>query len=229
MLKHEATGYHNCLKQVPLFAGLNVEELTLITTIVQQQEYFKGNLITQPGQAPDLKILEAGTAKIFKITNTGEQQFIRQMQSGDYAGEDSILKQVRTADDLYIEALQACRVCYIRQVDFKALLEKTPSLALRMLELYAQKMQKAQQHISYLSLMDIEKRIAQYLLNQATIDFILPMKLQDLAAYLGTRPETLSRKLKYFADMGWLERRGKQIHLQNRQGLADYYDLIAFN
>ncbi|GAK30355.1 CRP/FNR family transcriptional regulator [Weissella oryzae SG25] len=229
MLNHPVSGYHNCLKKVPLFAGLNVEELTLITTIVQQREYLKGNLIMQPEQEANLKILEAGTAKMFSITNTGELQFIRQMRTGDYAGEDSILKSSATADDFYIEALKPCRICYIRQADFKALLEKTPSLALRMLELYAQKMQKAQQHISYLSLTNIEKRVAQYLLDQGLTEFVLTMKLQDLAAYLGTQPETLSRKLKYFADMGWLNRHGKQISLKNRSGMAAYYDLIAYN
>ena len=48
----------------------------------------------------------------------------------------------------------------------------------------------------------VEERLAHYLLqisaNQSSITLF--MKMKDLALYLGTTPETLSRKLKYLED-----------------------------
>ena len=59
----------------------------------------------------------------------------------------------------------------------------------------------------------VEERLAHYLLqisaNQSSITLF--MKMKDLALYLGTTPETLSRKLKYLEDHNldelekWLE------------------------
>ncbi|EEU19587.1 transcriptional regulator, Crp/Fnr family [Lactobacillus crispatus 125-2-CHN] len=43
--------------------------------------------------------------------------------------------------------------------------------------------------------------------------FVLPLKLKDLALYLGTTPETLSRKFALLEEQGRLRRKLRQIDL----------------
>lgn len=45
------------------------------------------------------------------------------------------------------------------------------------------------------------------------------MKMKDLSAYLGTTPETLSRKLHLLEETNLISRKGKKIHIADRDGL----------
>jgi CRP/FNR family transcriptional regulator len=47
------------------------------------------------------------------------------------------------------------------------------------------------------------------------------MKMKDIALYLGTTPETLSRKFKLLEKMGYLKRTGKQVKILDEDGLLD--------
>ncbi|MDD5851018.1 MAG: helix-turn-helix domain-containing protein [Galactobacillus timonensis] len=42
-----------------------------------------------------------------------------------------------------------------------------------------------------------------------------------VARYLGTTPETLSRKLKFLETAGYIQRTGKEIRLLNRDALEN--------
>ncbi|WP_425486402.1 Crp/Fnr family transcriptional regulator [Gracilibacillus halotolerans] len=52
----------------------------------------------------------------------------------------------------------------------------------------------------------VDKRIAQYLINNANEneEVILQMTRKELASYLGTTPETISRKLTEFEEKGYI-------------------------
>lgn len=71
----------------------------------------------------------------------------------------------------------------------------------------------------------VEERLASYLLDLAKVagsdQVQLSMKMKDIALYLGTTPETLSRKFKLLEKMGYLKRTGKQVKIIDEDGLLD--------
>ena len=92
-----------------------------------------------------------------------------------------------------------------------------PELSIRLLELNMDKVSKMQTQIHLLTLPKVEDRLLEYL--QAYADeieknsFALPLKMKDLALYLGTTPETLSRKFALLEKQGRLKRKVRQIKL----------------
>lgn len=76
-----------------------------------------------------------------------------------------------------------------------------------------------------MSMERVEERLADYLLGLAKAEgddrITLPMRMMDIAEYLGTTPETLSRKLKYLEEVGYIERAGRKITLLDRDALQD--------
>ena len=53
-------------------------------------------------------------------------------------------------------------------------------------------------------------------------EVVLNMSKGDLASHLGMSLETLSRKLSYFQDKGWIELKGhKNIKILDRESLED--------
>ncbi len=74
-----------------------------------------------------------------------------------------------------------------------------------------------QKQVHLLALPKVEDRLLKYL--QTYTDeigknnFTLPLKMKDLALYLGTTPETLSRKFALLEKQGQLKRQLRRIEL----------------
>lgn len=100
-----------------------------------------------------------------------------------------------------------------------------PEISLKLFELTAQKMVQVENQAKFLSMERVEERLADYLLGLAKVEgddrITLPMRVMDIAEYLGTTPETLSRKLKYLEEAGYIERAGRKITLLDRDALQD--------
>lgn len=85
------------------------------------------------------------------------------------------------------------------------------------MELNIVKVSEMQKQIHLLALPKVEDRLLKYL--QTYVDeigknnFTLSLKMKDLALYLGTTPETLSRKFALLEKQGQLKRQLRRIEL----------------
>lgn len=216
---------HHCIELVPLFQGLNDTELKRIDSLVHQRTFQRGEMVFEPGEDLQLKIVEHGAVKEYRLAATGDEQLLRVIEPGEYAGEKAIFGIQN--EELYGEAVTETQVCMLRYQDFAELLLQAPELSWRLLQLNVEKAAQTEQQVYYLMIGDIEARLANYLLDQRKIaqadTFKLPMKMKDLAMYLGTTPETLSRKFKSLQERKLVGRQGHQVELLNVDKLEDLY------
>lgn len=215
---------HMCVTLVPLFDQLHEIEQAQINDLVFHKVYQKGEQIIQPAEDPRLVIIARGRMKVYQLSANGKEQLLRVIEPGQYEGESELFGAVN--ETLYGEAMEKTEVCVLRHQDFQQLLLKYPQLSLRLLEINAEKMLKIQQQTSFLMMENLEKRLATYLLDlakaEASSSFDLPMKMKELAAFLGTTPETLSRKFKVFEGQQLLTREKRHIRLLDQDQLEDY-------
>lgn len=207
---------HHCTSIVPLFNHLSEEEQDKIESLVIHCHFNKGETVWQPGDEPLLIIVASGSMKVYMIAGNGREQLLRLLTPGSYEGA--------RAQDLFIDTLEATDACLLRKSDFTALLEKTPKLALKLLEINAQRMADTENQTRFLMMERVETRLSAYLLSLYLLsggaaDLEIPMKMKDLSAYLGTTPETLSRKLHLLEETNLISRKGKKIHIADRDGL----------
>ncbi|MDR0199688.1 MAG: helix-turn-helix domain-containing protein [Streptococcaceae bacterium] len=96
-----------------------------------------------------------------------------------------------------------------------------------MLELNAKKQQETEHQAKFLMMESVEMWLANYLLDLAKVSgtpyLQLPMALKDLATFIGTTPETISRKLKMLEDKGLIEHAGKSFKILDVEGLEDAF------
>ena len=212
---------HHCTSIVPLFNHLSEEEQDKIESLVIHCHFSKGETVWQPGDDPLLIIVASGSMKVYMIAGNGREQLLRLLTPGSYEGANALLGA--RAQDLFIDTLEATDACLLRKSDFTALLEKTPKLALKLLEINAQRMADTENQTRFLMMEKVETRLASYLTalsNENEKDTVeIPMKMKDLSAYLGTTPETLSRKLHLLEETNLISRKGKKIHIADREGL----------
>ena len=96
--------------------------------------------------------------------------------------------------------------------------------AMRKALMTAQRMADTENQTRFLMMERVETRLSAYLLSLYLLsggaaDLEIPMKMKDLSAYLGTTPETLSRKLHLLEETNLISRKGKKIHITDREEL----------
>lgn len=214
---------HLCVTLVPLFNHLDIENQRLINQVAVHKTFEKGEQIMTPASPELLAIVARGAMKVYQLSANGKEQLLRVVEPGGYEGENTIFGAVN--DDLFIEALQKSEICMISKKDFQELLVSFPELSLKLLTLTAMKVTNLEQQSQFLMMERIEERLAKYLMDlykvEGSTQLTLPMKKKELAAFLGTTPETLSRKLKFLGDKGYLKMNRNQIELLDIESLEE--------
>lgn len=204
-----------CVRLVPLFNILSQENQIEIEDLVRKKTYQKGELVVDPSSDDNLIIVAYGGAKLYNLDENGHENITLILHTGDYAGEDWLFGKKNS--NTYVEATENSKICLLNRKDFLNLLEDQSMLSIKLLEQSMTKMQSMQRQIDLLSLPKIEDRLSEYLQEYAVKvgkkTFNLPLKMKDLALYLGTTPETLSRKFALLEKQGVLTRKLRKIIL----------------
>ena len=213
---------HICVSLVPLFADLPEKDQLKIKSLASHRRYQQGETIFQPGDEK-LQIVARGNMKVYQLSASGREQLLRVAQPGDYEGEKQLFGLEN--DSFFGQAMENTEICSLSKADFNQVLLENPQLSLKLLELSAQKLLETERQTQFLAMERVEERLASYLLDLAKVagsdQVQLSMKMKDIALYLGTTPETLSRKFKLLEKMGYLKRTGKQVKILDEDGLLD--------
>ncbi|GEN88735.1 Crp/Fnr family transcriptional regulator [Oceanobacillus sojae] len=219
---------HLCVAAVPLFHHLNLEDQRLINPLVNHRIFEKGEQIITPDGDPKLVVVARGNMKVYQLSAAGREQLLRVVGPSGYEGEGLLLGARN--ENLFAEALQQTEVCLLTQEDFQKILLQYPQLSLKLLEINAQKMMEAEQQTRFLMMEKVEERLMTYLLDlyktTESAQVEIPMKMKELASFLGTTPETVSRKLKWLEKEGLIKRNRNKIKLHDKKELENRLLLI---
>lgn len=214
---------HNCVSLVPLFSQLSEQEQDTVNSIVHQHHYQTGETIFAAGDSMDaLMIIASGQAKVFQLASNGKEQLLHLLTAGDFDGETALFSQAK--HNSFAEALMPTMICQINRTEFQQLMQKYPTISLNLLNELGRRMTELEKCTTQTSTSSVESRLADYLVETSAQfgknDFKLPLKKKDLATYLGTTPETISRKLGELERNGLIEQTGsKQICIVDQEAL----------
>ena len=198
---------HLCVSIVPIFNHLEQAELKEVASTTKGRSLSKGEILYRAGEKSDsLYIIHKGKMKVYRLTENGKEQVIRILQPGDFTGELALFTD--NVHDSYAEAIEASELCTINSRDIKELFLKYPQISLKIIKEFSLRLDQTEHQVTSFTTEDTETRVALYLIQQAessqSPEIHLPMSRKDLASYLGTTPETISRKLAKFEDEGWI-------------------------
>lgn len=186
-----------CIQLVPIFQGLAYNQQLKIEQLVRRTHAKKQESVLAPGDPDQLIILESGQLKAVHYTDDGHEKLHFLMNAGDYTGENWLFGEKNT--NTFLVATTDSLVCRIAAKDFNQLLVNLPDLNYQLLKSMVTHTNQLLQQNAYLSIGRIEARLIAYFndlsIQQQSQTVTLPFSLKDLAAYLGTTPETISRKI----------------------------------
>ncbi|GAB3702620.1 MULTISPECIES: Crp/Fnr family transcriptional regulator [Microbacteriaceae] len=204
-----------CVSRVPIFQGLTREEQLRVAEFVRPVHVAKGETVYSPGQSVSrLLVMHSGQLKVSHAAANGQEQILRTVTNGDVVGERAFLTG-HLPNDLVV-ALEDSRMCVFDHTDLSALLRDYPDVGLRMLRTLSDRLASVERLLAAITSSDVSARIAAYLLDlpgsirDGVPTVWLPLAKYEIASYLGTTPETLSRRLAALSASGVIELHGRR-------------------
>lgn len=186
-----------CVQLVPLFQQLSYLQQEKIEKLVKRVTVKKGEMVLTPNDPEQLIILESGQLKVLCFTEEGSENLQFILETGDHTGENWLFGEKNT--NTFLVANKDSRICRLNAGDFHQLLASLPELSYQLLITTIKHNQQLSEQNMYLSRGRVKKRLVAYfndlILKQQSRIINLPFDHKDLAAYLGTTPETVSRQI----------------------------------
>jgi len=208
------------LRQAGLFSGL--DEATLLEVVRRGRLRLFGagqTIFLQGDAARGLHVIVHGRVKVFKKSPRGRAQTLMSMGPGEPVGEVAALSG--ESYPATAETLETTETFYMPRDAFVDLIRSQPEVALRLLAALSGRLRAFASLIEDLSLKGVAERLAAYLLSLApetgssqTLD--LGISRSELAAAVGTVPETLSRAFQQLTRAGAVETKGRRVVIKDR-------------
>lgn len=215
-----------CVSLVPIFNHLDEESMAQIATKAHHQDLSRGEYLYQAADEDNsVYIVHKGQVRIFHLSESGKEQLIRVLNPGDFTGEWTIFSS-DTYHENYAEATRNTQVCAINRDDLLELLKEYPEISMKILSSMSERLSQSERQTASVATESVSNRIIYYLEDLAGADALdeakvtLPMTRKNLASYLGTTPETLSRRFKDLENRGLINQLPKNnIHIPSIEEL----------
>lgn len=209
---------------------LEEKELNLINNGKISKKYLPGETIFFEGDSSDgIYCIESGLVGVRKSDADGNSVLLFLATPGDTVGYRSLLANEDHKSSA--EVLEPSTICFVDQTTVRELLLHNPSLGLRFLRRASKDLGDADERILHNVSLSVRARFAHLLLvlidrhgsksDDGSSNLTLPLSRQDLAAMIGTSPESMSRTIKKLEDDGIAQFSGRTVHVPVIDTLLD--------
>ncbi len=217
------------LKNVSFFHGLNLDDLKLIAPLLTERKYKKNSIIFFEGdEGHEFYIVKSGSVKIYRQSETKEI-ILRIFRSGDYFGEMALLQQNQVRSTT-AETLEPSELWIMKKDEFVKLLEQNPNMLLKLLDVYMDRLRKANDMIENLTFLDVRSRIIKLIIDlykqygtdeNGTYTIDLKITHQQMAHMAGTGRETVTKVLSELQDKHFIHVENKKIIVRRLDRLQE--------
>ena len=129
------------LRRVPLFEGLDPEDLQRIAATSVERDYAAGEALMRESEIGDeLVVIVSGSVRIVRATADGGEREIRRYEAGEHIGELAVLRERQRAATVVAET--AVHGLVISGQSLKAILRERPEAAMAMLATLAERISR---------------------------------------------------------------------------------------
>ncbi len=210
------------LRKVEFFSGLSDSVLAELSRAFEVVRVPKGKLLFVEGaRAEYLWAVAEGRVKLFKVSPSGREQTVIIVEPGETFAEIAALKG--QSYPVFAKSLEDSLLLRAPGHRIEEIVRQNPAVALSMMGAMAEKLKHLTSLVEDLSLRDVPARLCRYILEASRGKEILVLAVSkaELARYLGTTPETLSRSLSRLSKLGVVEVRGSMIRILSRSRLEE--------
>ena len=215
-----------CTSEIRLFKSLPKDVQEDLVNHSDHIQYPKGKIIAQEGDKIDsVLIIRHGRIKTCRYDASGEEYIMDVLHEGQAIWHDMFLNYYTYHYN--IVTLSTTMVCKIKRTDFMHLLTKYPNATMSLIAMLSTELQEAKEKAQLLSVRQPLIRLAGFLISKDTTctNHVIRMKLDDIAASIGLRAETVSRCISKLEEQQLITRLGQgKLKVTNRSKLSELYN-----
>lgn len=208
--------------------GFTSSELFLLETIGNTITVPPGHPIYLAGDPADrLYYIRSGRVRVFENTSSGREFTLDVIKAGHTFGESAFVEyNVRPVN---VQAVTETVMISCRTADLVPYFQKEPSLALHILQMCSESMDRLARRMHEQCFLDRYGKVANYLLDMTAAPapgakalISLPYTHSDLAESLNLSRSTVSSVLRSFEEKGWVKSRYGSVSILDRKALSSF-------
>ena len=218
---------YSVLRENPMLHPASDEGLLRMAQAGTVRTFVKGELVITEGEPADgFGLILTGTVPSYQLSSDGRRLLYKSGQRGDHVGFVSAVAGSRYP--FYCEATERATLAWFPRAALLDLMEREPNVARGLLTMFADWLTDSM-HTNRTLMLDVPSRVASYLFGRAlAVGTTVPEGLSvplgifkaDLASYLNTVPETLSRAFATLSAEELIDVRGSTVIVFDVGGLA---------
>lgn len=193
----------------PFLEGMEEEDKEVLSEKGEFSLYEKGEFLFKEGEKADFLLLVLqGSVKLSSYDYEGREQLVGIFSKGETVWEGFLLEKARFPFGAI--ALERTIVAKIKTEDFRHVIVKQET-AMKVIALLSEKLHDANRRNLILSASSPKVRVARLFLYRQSKENgkEFSMKLEDIAAHVSLRPETVSRKISELIEDGAIVKTGQ--------------------
>jgi len=207
------------LRTIPLFGGLSEDQLKILARSARKKNYKSGQFIVgEENIARTLYIVVCGMVKMFKASPEGKEQTLFLFGPGESFGMCATFSDAIFPAN--ISALEKSTLLVLPGDVLETTARQDPVILFNVVFVLSQRLKESMALIESLSLRNIPRRVASFLLystlkkdcNEGNV-LELTISRREMSKILGSTPETLSRVLKKMAMEDIIAIQGRRIRV----------------
>ena len=183
--------------------------------------YPKGTNVYNGNECAGVILVRTGCLRVYILSEEGREITLYRLHDGDLCilSASSVLQSITF--DVHIDA-EATSECYVLNgCAFAKISERNPNIKIFALETAVSRFSDIMWVMQQILFMSMDRRLAIFLSDEmARLDSdLIPLTHEQIAKYMGSAREVVSRMLKYFATEGVVELSRKGVKITDRQKL----------
>ena len=213
------------VKEFNSLKNLSKDELIRISSCKTTKIVKKGEVIFEEGEMLNgVYCVKDGICKLSKLSANGKDQIIKLVVKGELLGQRSLISD--ESSNLQATALNDMELCFIPKSEIIDDLRKNVSFSFDVLKNMAHDLKEADDIIVNMAQKSVRQRLAEALISinssfgtnpDGTLSVLLSR--EDYASIVGTATESAIRVLSQFKKEGLISTIGKQIKIEDLEGL----------
>lgn len=223
------------LHHLPGFDHLPQETLSRFHKARATNHYSRGNIIFYAGNKPlGVHFLCKGRVKVYRSEGSSRIHIVRLVEAPALLGARAFF-----ADTPYLatgEVIEPSTICFLDTIQFHKIFDSIPAVWRGLASKFARELGEAEERMQDMALRTVSERLAKFLLERCRLadddatscisrfaaegrreascgcsPFEFELARHELADYLGTTPEAVSRVLSEFRRKRWIALNGKHL------------------
>lgn len=205
-------------KAFPFWNKIPETERTYILDNSMAATYTKGTHVHDSDECSGVILVRSGSLRAYLISEDGKEVTLYRLYPGDMCMLSASCVLQSITFDVFVDAEEDSQCLVISGPAFAAAAERQPEVRIFSLETAVNRFSDVMWTMQQILFMSMDKRLAIFLSDEIsrTGCDLIPMTQEQIARYIGSAREVVSRMLKYFAGEGIVEVSRKGVKILDR-------------